>query len=200
MSDRLDDLMLQMKDLQDAIEAELAEKRKTIKYDLHKRKAVFEADVLKQHRALKISLGAFLKKTRFLTLVTAPIIYSVVVPLALLDLVSSIYQAVCFPAYGIGKVGRQDYIFVDRTSLAYLNGLQKLNCAYCGYGNGVLAYVSEIAARTEQFWCPIKHAGHISGAHGRYAAFLEFGDAKGFEKGQEELRERLRTETLGKDE
>lgn len=199
MSDRLDDLISQMKDLQDAVEVELAKKRKTLKYEAHRRKVVFEADVLKQHKALKIGLGTFLKKTRFLTVLTAPVIYSVIVPLVLLDIVSSIYQTVCFPAYGIGKVRRQDYIFMDRGSLAYLNGLQKLNCAYCGYGNGVLAYVSEIAARTEQFWCPIKHAGRVAGAHGRYAAFVDFGDAEGFAKGQEDLRKRLREETLSKD-
>jgi hypothetical protein len=198
MSDSLRDLMERMRDLQDAVESEMAEKRKKFKYSLQKRKVVFEADVLRRHKQFKIGLGAFLKKTSFLTLLTAPIIYGVIVPLVFLDVVSSIFQAVCFPVYGIGKVRRQDYIFLDRGSLAYLNGMQKLNCAYCGYGNGVLAFVSEIAARTEQYWCPIKHAARVSGAHGRYAAFLDYGDAEGFQKGLQDQRDKLKAETLAK--
>jgi hypothetical protein len=31
-----------------------------------------------------------------------------------------------------------------------------VNCVYCGYFNGLIAYVQEIAARTEQFWLPHK--------------------------------------------
>jgi hypothetical protein len=40
----------------------------------------------------------------------------------------------------------------DRTHLAYLNLVEKINCAYCSYGNGLAAYLREIAARTEQYW------------------------------------------------
>lgn len=198
MPDSLRDLMERMKDLQNAVESELEEKRKTFRYTIEKRKVVFEADVLRRQKQFKVGLGAFLRKTRLLTLLTAPFIYGVIVPLVLLDLVASVYQFVCFPVYGIGKVRRKDYIFLDRGSLAYLNTLQKLNCAYCGYGNGVLAFVTEIAARTEQYWCPIKHASRVAGVHGRYAAFLDFGDAEGFQQGQQDLRDKLRAETLGK--
>lgn len=49
--------------------------------------------------------------------------------------------------------------------LSYLNAIEKLNCVYCGYGNGVIAYGREIIARTEQFWCPIKHASKAAGEH-----------------------------------
>jgi hypothetical protein len=64
----------------------------------------------------------------------------------------------------------------DRAALQYLNALEKLNCAYCSYVNGVIAYVREIASRTGQYWCPIKHARRVLGAHPRYAAFEEYGD------------------------
>jgi len=33
---------------------------------------------------------------------------------------------------------------MDRHHLAYLNVIEKLNCEYCGYANGVFAYVREI--------------------------------------------------------
>ena len=67
-------------------------------------------------------------------------------------------QAICFRSYRIPRVRRMDYIRLDRSQLAYLNWVETLNCLYCGYANGVAAYVREIAGRTEQYWCPIKHA------------------------------------------
>lgn len=41
---------------------------------------------------------------------------------------------------------RGDYIVVDRHHLAYLNVIQKINCVYCGYGNGLIAYARKIIA------------------------------------------------------
>ena len=54
------------------------------------------------------------------------------------------------------KFPRSDFIAIDRHQLAYLNVIEKVNCAYCGYANGVAAYFREVAARTEEYWCPIK--------------------------------------------
>lgn len=115
-------------------------------------------------------------------IVTAPVIYALIAPLFLLDLFVTAYQAVCFPVYGILKVRRGDYLVFDRYHLAYLNALEKLNCAYCAYANGLIAYVREIASRTEQYWCPIKHAWREIGACPRYAMFEDYGDADGYRK------------------
>ena len=46
--------------------------------------------------------------------------------------------------------------------------------------------------RTEQFWCPIKHALR-RGVHERYRDFLGFGNALGFVGKSGAYRERLRT-------
>jgi hypothetical protein len=120
---------------------------------------------------------------RPLTVLTAPVIYALIVPLLLLDLFVTAYQAACFPAYGIPKVRRSDYLVFDRHHLRYLNAIEKLNCAYCSYANGLIAYVREIAGRTEQYWCPIKHARRVIGAHPRYAMFEDYGDADGYKNG-----------------
>src|SRR4029079_2678571 len=96
---------------------------------------------------------------------TAPIIYSLVVPVAILDLWITVYQQLCFPVYGIARVRRSGYIVIDRHHLGYLNGIEKLNCMYCSYANGVFGYVREIAGRTEQYWCPIRHAKRIRNPH-----------------------------------
>jgi hypothetical protein len=97
--------------------------------------------------------------------------------LALLDLFLRIYQAVCFAAYGISKVHRSRYLIFDRRYLPYLNALEKLNCAYCSYANGILAFGREIASRSEQYWCPIKHARRVQDSHSRYRDFVDFGGA-----------------------
>lgn len=112
------------------------------------------------------------------SIVSAPIIWSCILPALIMDLIVSLYHAVCFPIYGIPKVKRSNYIVFDRQYLQYLNIIEKINCAYCSYFNGLIAYIQEIAARTEQYWCPIKHARRISALHSRYQKFLSYGDAE----------------------
>ena len=66
--------------------------------------------------------------------------------------------------------------------------LERLNCVYCGYVNGLIAYIQEIAARSEQYFCPIKHARTIGDIHSRYKNFLEYGDAEEYRKNIEKVR------------
>ena len=176
------------------LEAELAKRRAELHVGLEKGRALFEEEVLRRHRELKTSLLKYIANARPLVLLTAPVIYALIVPLALLDLGITIYQAVCFPIYGIPKVRRRDYLVFDRYALAYLNALEKLNCAYCSYANGLIAYVREIAGRTEQHWCPIKHARRVIGAHAEYTGFEDYGDAESYrgriERWQAEHRRR----------
>jgi len=107
-------------------------------------------ETLKQHRLFKTSLRRHILGARFLVILSVPLIYACVLPFAVLDLFVIIYQEVCFPIYGIPKVRRRDYLVFDRGRLAYLNAIEKVGCVYCSYANGLLAYVAEIAARTEQ--------------------------------------------------
>lgn len=192
------DLMAQIRDLEDRIEGELEQKRRDLEYSLRDGRVHFEQNVRTRHRALRMKLGAFLARTRPLIVLTAPVIYSVIIGFVVLDILASLYQAICFPVYGIAKVRRRNYIIFDRHQLSYLNGLQKLNCLYCGYGNGLLAYVSEIAGRTEQYWCPIKHSRTPRRVHLRYSKFLDYGNAERFQQGAEDLRRDLAKERADK--
>jgi hypothetical protein len=54
--------------------------------------------------------------------------------------------------------------------------------------SGDIAYVQEIAGRTEQHWCPIKHAMSLKTRHSRYQHFLDYGDAEQYRKRLEEVR------------
>jgi len=139
----------------------------------------------------KISLWRYIAGSKPLFVITAPVIYSMIIPAVIMDIFVTVYQAVCFPVYGIEKAKREDYIIIDRHKLPYLNILQKLNCIYCGYFNGLIAYVREISSRTEQYWCPIRHSRLPKGVHERYLYFLEYGDGKDVMKKIDELREKL---------
>jgi len=56
----------------------------------------------------------------------------------------------------------------------------------------VISYVGEVASRTEQFWCPIRHALKTKAKHRRYHNFAVYGDAESYHIKLQELREDLR--------
>jgi len=135
-------------------------------------------------KRLKVNSLRSLRSSNFCILITAPVIYSMIIPALILDFFTCLYQSICFPVYGIEKVRRSDYIIIDRHRLPYLNTTQKINCAYCGYFNGLIAYVREIASRTEQYWCPIRHSFKAKGLHKRHKNFAKYGDSKEFHEKQ----------------
>ncbi len=180
MTTELDQLRSRIAELRQTLEAGIEERRAIWRYRIEHGRAVFEAGARARHREMREGLAGYLARARLFVVITAPFIYALIVPFALLDMFVSVYQAVCFPVYGIPKVRRADHIIIDRHMLGYLNGLQKLNCLYCGYANGLISYVREISGRTEAHWCPIKHARHASDPHPHYDNFCDFGDAEGF--------------------
>lgn len=195
MNPQIAALLDRIKALESELDAEMARQRAKLQVGLERGRIVFEQELLRRHRELQVSLVRYITHARLLVVITAPFIYALIVPLVLLDLFVSLYQAVCFPVYGIAKVRRGEYLVFDRHHLAYLNALEKLNCAYCSYANGLIAYVREIASRTEEYWCPIKHARRTIGAHARYAGFEDYGDAEAFRRDLAAHRK-----SLGRDE
>lgn len=185
-------LILKIRGLEEELEVELARQRVQFRFTLQQRKVSFEREVLHGHRLLRKRLSSYVLGARPLVALTAPVIYAMIIPFVLLDLFLTVYQYICFPVYGIARVRRDEYLIFDRVHLGYLNGLEKMNCLYCSYANGVIAYVREIAARTEQYWCPIKHARRLRAAHDHYHKFSEFGDAEHYHKELKELRKELR--------
>ncbi|KCZ91814.1 hypothetical protein HJO_11872 [Hyphomonas johnsonii MHS-2] len=164
-----------MRGLEIELESELAKQRTGLRYGLERGRALFEEEVVRRHRALRTHVARYIFSARPLVWLTAPVIYSLIIPFVIVDLWVSIYQAICFRVYGIPQVRRHRYLVFDRSGLAYLNAIEKLNCAYCSYVNGVIAYVREVGSRTEQYWCPIKQARRVIGTHARYAGFEPYG-------------------------
>ncbi|MGD9905422.1 MAG: hypothetical protein AB7U83_18290 [Vicinamibacterales bacterium] len=162
------------------VRRDVAEQRRRWRYRVHRGRVRFDRDVHEAHRRLKQRVPAYLRDANVLSLVTAPVIYSLLVPLALLDLWVTAFQWVCFPIYGIARVRRRRYFPLDRHRLDYLNAIEKANCTFCTYANGLIAYVREVAARTEQYWCPIRHAQAVTAPHPRYRRFFEYGDGAAY--------------------
>lgn len=185
MPPTLEDLLAHIKDLENQVDDEYAR----LHAAFEERRNALAGRFLELQRRHKVGLWRYLRGARLAVVLTAPIIYSGWVAFLLLDLFVSVYQAVCFPIYGIPKVRRADYLVFDRGDLPYLNIVEKFNCLYCSYGNGVVAFAREVAARTEQYWCPIKHARRLHGAHEHYPRFFEHGDAEAFRQGLERLRQ-----------
>ncbi|GLP98475.1 hypothetical protein GCM10007891_03290 [Methylophaga thalassica] len=190
---KLDEILQRLRKAEDDLAQELdrlvAEKRKQFHYTLRHGRIIFEKNVRNLQRKQRLGSWRYIKNAPWKVILSAPVIYGMIVPLVLLDLTITFYQQVCFRVYGIPRVKRSDYIAIDRHYLSYLNMVEKLNCVYCGYGNGLMSYAREITARTEQFWCPIKHARKLRDSHQRTARFFDYGDADAWRNNLKTLRE-----------
>jgi|ERR1700690_1123972 len=192
--DEITQLAASIRALERQLETVLAKRRIELNYKVHDGAVHFEQVVIERHRLLKARLLKYVFGARPAMILSAPAIYALIIPFLLLDLFVMVYQIVCFPVYGIPRVRRRDYLAFDRGQLAFLNAIEKLNCAYCSYANGVLAYVREVASRTEEYWCPIKHARRVLGVHARYGSFVDYGDGDAYRHELERLRAEARTE------
>ncbi|MGZ5007577.1 MAG: hypothetical protein ACXWE9_00165 [Methylobacter sp.] len=159
-----------------------------VPYEIFKRRVYFVEEAVIVHKGYIKRLFNYIADAKLKHILIAPFIWICVIPVVLMDITISLYQAICFPIYGIPKVNRQDYVVFDRQYLNYLNMLEKINCAYCSYVNGLFGYFQEIAGRTEQFWCPIKHAKRIKSLHSRYYKFISYGDPETYRSELEKTR------------
>lgn len=191
MNNKINELVDRVHHLEEEIEQELQRRRAELHADFENKRVRFEQEVIEQQRRFKMGLLKYLGQSSLRNILSAPIIYSVFFPLLLVDLVVTLYQYLCFPLYGIPCVRRRNYLVFDRTHLAYLNLIEKINCAYCSYGSGLASYIKEVIARTEQYWCPIKHARRVLQAHPYYGGFADYGDAESYRGKLQSLRAEL---------
>ena len=191
MNPKITELPARIQQMESEIELEMKRRRAELQADFEETRVRFEREVIEQQRRFKTGLLRYVLSADWRHVVTAPVIYAVLGPMLVLDLFITVYQHICFRAYGIARVKRSDYFVYDRAHLAYLNLIEKINCAYCSYGNGLMAYGREVVARTEQYWCPIKHARKIMAAHPYYTGFVDFGDAQSYKDELEKLRTEL---------
>ncbi len=190
MTEKIKELLDQITKLEDELKKEIEKEELKIPITFKAGRVWFDKETLERQRKELIGLFHYLTHSPVLYILTAPIIYAVVIPALFLDLFVTIYQQINFRVYKIPLVRRSDYIVFDRQYLGYLNFIEKLNCLYCSYFNGLMAYSGEVAARTEQFWCPIKHAKKIAYRHRYYDRFVPYADEHYHQK-LEALRKEL---------
>ena len=194
MNEKIKQILSQITQLEDELYQLIHEQQVEFNYRIEGTKVLFEKNFRQAQQQLKIGLIRFIRKSQPRNILSAPVIYSMIIPVVLLDIWVTLYQAICFPLYRSPKVRRSDYVVIDRHSLPYLNSIEKLNCIYCGYCIGIFAYTREIAARTEQYWCPIKHARKLLDPHRRYAQFADYGLGVQYHQILADLRAELQAE------
>ncbi|OGF24870.1 hypothetical protein A2331_03330 [Candidatus Falkowbacteria bacterium RIFOXYB2_FULL_34_18] len=121
-------------------------------------------------------------------ILSMPFIYMMIIPAIILHITTEIYHRVCFRLYGIPMVEIKEYFIFDRHLLPYLNWFEKFNCFYCSYFNCLISYVKEISARTERYWCPIKHSRPLKDEHSQYDKFVDYSDGEVLRKQWNRIR------------
>ncbi len=133
--------------------------------DEHINKILEERNIVKRIKFPKV-------KFNWKYLLSIPFIYSMIIPTVLLHIFTQLYQQVCFRLYGIPIVKQKDYLVYDRQLFSLLNPIEKFNCIYCSYVNNIFRFCTEVGARTERYWCPIKYFRRINNTHSQYGKFV----------------------------
>ena len=188
MSDKITKMIEEIEAMKEKLGREIAQHEKDISYEIQNGYVKFEKEVLDKQKENMKNLLAYFRDIPLLHLFSSPLIYAMVIPAILFDVILFLYQQTIFRIYKFKFVKRSDYILFDRQYLGYLNPIEKLNCMYCSYFNGLMHYASKIASRTELYFCPIKHAKKIAYEHEYYDEFLVYGDEDKYQEKLETLR------------
>lgn len=168
---------------------EIDKQESHISYEIKDGYVKFEKEILTKQKEHMKNLLVWFREVPILHFLGAPVIYGMIFPVVLFDIALFIYQQTVFRIFKFKLIKRSDYILFDHHYLGYLNPIEKLNCLYCSYVNGLMLYASAIAGRTELYFCPIKHAKKIANEHIFYENFLSYGDEKEYQEKLKELRE-----------
>jgi len=194
MNEKIKILVNKIYELEEELRTLLYEQQSQFSYKVAGKRVEFEKSIREAHKKLQTSWFYWFITVSPKHLLSGPIIYGLIFPLLAFDIAISFYQSICFRLYGISRVKRSDYYIFDHRHLAYLNLFEKINCLYCSYAVGVINYSREIASRTEQYWCPIKHAHKMIDVHHRYTDFLDYGNAEDFQIKMKKIRMALQKE------
>ncbi len=182
MKSRINKLLWDIQQKKTELWEEYAQLKIKYWFKVEGKKVIFNSEAKQRNRIFKKPLTETLFTAQVREVFSIPFIYIMIVPTIILDIFLTVYQQTAFRLYQIPLVSRKDYIVYDRKVLDYLNILQKFNCMYCSYVNGVFQYAVEIGGRTEKYWCPIKNAHKRSWEHDWEKYFADYWDPEGFKK------------------
>lgn len=144
-------------------------------FSIEQKRVEFRQKFRERNRTFRIPAWKYAFPVNIRHFLSIPFIYPMIVPTVILDIFLNLYNWTAMPLYRIPLVRRSDYIVFDRQFLDYLNWIQKLNCIYCSYVNGVFAFAVELGGRTERYWCPIKAAHKRPPRNNWYCDYADFG-------------------------
>ncbi len=188
MNNKIKEIIDEIEEMKIKLAEEIDKHENHISYEIKNGYVKFESEVLAKQKENMKTLLSWFREVPLLHLLTSPIIYAMVIPAVFLDIILFIYQQVIFRIYKFDLIKRNDYMHFDHKYLGYLNPIEKLNCLYCSYFNGLMLYASAIAGRTELYFCPIKHAKKVVAQHKYYDEFLSYGDEEDYQNKLKELR------------
>lgn len=90
-------LLQRIRNLEQELEVQLALARTELQVRVEDGRIAFEDAVRRRHQQMKSRLLHYVLGAGPLVLLSAPVIYSLIFPLALLDLFVTVYQWLCFP-------------------------------------------------------------------------------------------------------
>jgi len=189
MNDKIREILEEIEAMKVKLSEEIDKQESHISYEIKNGYVTFEKEVLAKQKENMKNLFTWLGEVPLLHFLIAPLIYGMVIPAIFVDVTLFIYQQVVFRVFKFQLIKRSDYMHFDHKYLGYLNVIEKLNCLYCSYFNGLMLYASAIAGRTELYFCPIKHAKRVVAKHQYYDDFLSYGDEEDYQKKLKELRE-----------
>jgi hypothetical protein len=176
MKETIREILLKIEKLNGDLREEYDRLAKEYGFSWSQKKVIFLDEFRKRNQKFRFPAWKYVIPTNIRHFLSIPFIYGMIFPTIFLDIFLTIFQWTAFSLYRIPKVKRSEYIIYDRRFLDYLNIIQKINCLYCSYVNGVFAYAVEVGARTERYWCPIKAAHKPRFTHGWYKDFADYGN------------------------
>ncbi|MCW8820704.1 MAG: hypothetical protein OQK45_00640 [Sulfurovum sp.] len=188
MNDKIREIVEEIESMKLKLAEEIAKQESHISYEIHNGYVKFDKEVVSKQKENMKNLLIWFGEVPLLHFLAAPIIYGMIIPTILFDVILFIYQHTVFRIFKFGFIKRSNYVIFDHQYLGYLNPIEKLNCVYCSYVNGLMQYASAIAGRTEFYFCPIKHAKKVAYQHSYYDKYLVYGEEKDYQKNLKALR------------
>lgn len=188
MNENIKEMIEEIETMKKKLGEEITKQEENVNYEISNGYIKFEKEMFNSQKQNMMHLWDWFREIPLQQLLSAPVVYMMIIPAVVLDIMLFVYHNVVSRVFKIKFRKRSDYVVFDRQYLGYLNVVEKLNCLYCAYFNGVMQYASSIAGRTELYFCPIKHAKKIAYKHEFYHTFLPYGDGNEYQKTLKELR------------
>lgn len=182
MGTRIDEIVAKIQALNDDLRREQVKLWEKYGFYFRGKKVIFLEKFKDRNKLFRVPAWKYAIPQHIRHLLSLPFIYMMIVPVLLLDGFLTLYNLTAMPLYRIPRVKRKDHIVYDRQFLGYLNIIQKVNCLYCTYVNGVFSYASELGARTERYWCPIKAAHKARKIPDWYNDYADYGNPEEWSK------------------